>query len=115
MESTGIKKDDGKVRMDLLPPRALIEVAKTYTYGAGKYADFNWQNGIAWSRIYAAAQRHLHAFWMGEDLDPESCLYHLAHAVFNCLTLIEYYRTHPELDDRMYDESKEESEEDPHV
>lgn len=101
--ANAVKNDNGKVRMDLLPPRAIIEVARAYTYGAGKYTDFNWQKGLPWSRLYAAAQRHLHAYWSGEDLDPESRLYHLAHAIYNCLTLIEYYETHPELDDRMYD------------
>lgn len=101
-KDSAIKYDKNKVRMDLLPPYALTEVAKTYTYGSMKYSDNNWQKGLEWSRIYAAALRHLFAYWQGEDRDKGSELYHLAHAVYNCLTLLEYYNTHPELDDRMY-------------
>jgi hypothetical protein len=61
---------------------------------------------MAWSRVYDAVQRHLNAFWAGEDVDQESSLCHLAHAAFGLLTLLEYRRLRPELDDR-YDYFKE--------
>lgn len=44
--------------------------------------------------------RHLWAWWRGEDTDPESGLSHAAHAAWGCFALLEYARTHPELDDR---------------
>ena len=62
----GIKHDGGKVRMDLLPMEALIEEAKVLTFGANKYDAHNWRSGIAYSRLMAAAYRHMAAFMQGE-------------------------------------------------
>lgn len=99
-KNTAVKDDKGKLRMDLLPVRSLAQVAQVYTYGAEKYAPNNWRKGMAWSRIYAAILRHLFRFWVGEDLDSESGLPHLAHAAFGVLTLLDYGLTHLEYDDR---------------
>jgi hypothetical protein len=44
--------------------------------------------------------RHLHAFNDGEDKDPESGLSHLAHASCCLMFLLEFEKTHQELDDR---------------
>jgi len=100
MAEQGIKLDRGKARFDLVPPGPLMELVGVYTYGAVKYEDRNWERGMDWGRIHAAIQRHLWAFWAGEDRDPESGFHHLAHAAFGCFALMEYMRTHPELDDR---------------
>lgn len=97
---SGNKFDADKPRMDLLPPHALREVARVLVCGAAKYGDHNWREGIAFSRVYAAAQRHLNAYWDGEDLDSESGLPHLAHATCCLLFLLTYTKEHPELDDR---------------
>lgn len=98
--SEGVKHDSGKPRFDLIPARPMQDIAAVYAYGAIKYADRNWELGIDYSRIYAATQRHLHAYWAGQDLDEESALPHLAHAAFGLLALLELSNTHPELDDR---------------
>lgn len=80
----GLKLDAGKLRMDLLPPRALESVAAVLTYGAAKYAEENWRKvENAGSRYTAAALRHT-AATMGPnpvDMDPESGLPHVAHAI----------------------------------
>jgi len=55
---------------------------------------------MSWSRMIGSMERHWFSFKGGEDFDGESGLYHLAHAAWNILSLLEYYRTHPELDDR---------------
>ena len=102
----GRKDDQGKLRFDLLPVRPLESVASIYTYGAGKYDDNNWRDGIQWGRVFGATMRHLWAFWRGEDLDDESGLPHLAHAAFGCLTLLEFMETHRELDDRAMSKLK---------
>lgn len=96
----GTKYDGGKLRFDLFPPRPLEQIAEVYTYGASKYNDRNWEKGITWGRIFAAVMRHLWKFWRGEENDEESGLHHLAHAAWGCVTLLEYTRTHAELDDR---------------
>lgn len=96
----GVKYDSGKVRFDLVPVAPLRALAQVYQMGAVKYEDNGWRSGLAWSRIYAALQRHLLAFWEGQDLDDESGLPHLAHAAWGTFTLLEYMNTHPQLDDR---------------
>ena len=96
----GVKHDAGKARFDLIPTDPMRQVADIFAYGAVKYADRNWEQGIAYGRVYAALQRHLNAYWGGEFFDPESDMPHLAHAVFGILALLEFERTHPEMDDR---------------
>ena len=97
----GNKNDLGKLRYDLIPVKPLEDIAKVLTYGAKKYGDRNWEQGIAWNRVYGAIQRHLNAFWAGEDIDPESKLPHLAHAGCEIMFLLEFMRTHAELDNRV--------------
>lgn len=104
--SGGVKYDGGKVRVGLIPIYPLWTVAQVYTMGAAKYADNNWRLGMQWSRVFDATLRHLYSFWNGEDIDPESGLPHPAHAAFGCLTLIEYMKTHRELDDRYGEQAR---------
>jgi hypothetical protein len=95
------KFDDEKLRMDLLPMRPIEDIAAVLTYGAKKYKPNNWRKGMRWGKAFAAALRHLWAWWKGEDNDKESGLSHLAHAATEILFLLEYGRTHKELDDRV--------------
>jgi hypothetical protein len=76
----GQKDDGGKLPMDLLAYDALKGTAQVLAFGAEKYAPRNWEKGIEYSRVFAALQRHMTAWWMGEDLDPETGLSHLHHA-----------------------------------
>lgn len=82
------KDDAGKPRMDLLPWSGLETVAEVMTFGADKYGERNYQ-GLDHSRLFAAALRHLSAWWQGEDLDPETELPHIAHAACCVLMLTE--------------------------
>ncbi len=101
--SDGGKKFDGeKIRMDLLSPKALTEIARVMGEGAKKYGAQNWRKGIAWSRVYAAIQRHLNAWNDGETYDQETGISHLAHAGCGIMFLLEYASTHGELDDRYH-------------
>lgn len=99
--TTGGAKGSKDARFDLLPWEALAEIAKIYGFGAKKYDEHNWRKGYDWGLSYAALQRHLAAFWSGEDLDPESGLPHMAHAGWHCLTLLTFAVEHPELDNRF--------------
>lgn len=74
----GIKHDQGKDRISLLPFRALRQVAKVLTFGAKKYGPNNWQ-GVETERYEDAMFRHYEAWRAGETSDPESGLHHLAH------------------------------------
>ncbi|HUD82602.1 MAG TPA: dATP/dGTP diphosphohydrolase domain-containing protein [Candidatus Saccharimonadales bacterium] len=84
----------------MLPPRALNEVGRVLTHGAAKYGPHNWRGGLAYSRIIGATLRHILAYMMGEDMDPETDLPHIAHAACNLLFLIEYTLTNTGQDDR---------------
>ena len=98
--SLGTKKDQGKLRFDLVPSKPLEELVRVYTIGANKYGDRNWEKGIAWGRIFAAMLRHAWAYWRGEKLDPVDGQHHMASVAWCALAFIEYETTHPELDDR---------------
>lgn len=99
--SEGKKNDQDKVRLELLPPEALEEIAWILTFGAKKYDAWNWANGIAYSRVFGAILRHLWAWWLGENLDPESGRSHLAHASCGLLFLMTYEKYNREFDDRF--------------
>lgn len=107
MKIEGKKYDRNKERMDLVPWTSVREMAKVLTFGADKYGDHNWRQGIEHSRLYAATMRHLTSYWLGESIDPESGLSHLAHAMTNLAMMTES----PEYDDRYFKEIGDGSEE----
>lgn len=95
------RKDDGdKVRVDLLSPVSVLATAGVLSYGAKKYGERNWEKGIHHSRLYAAALRHLMAYWLGEDVDPETGLRHIDHAAC-CVHFLQHLTMlRKDLDDR---------------
>ena len=86
----GVKFDSGKkARFSLMPLPEMQEVVEVLTKGSEKYADNNWkfvEGGRV--RYYDAMQRHIFAWWNGEQLDPETGKSHLAHAMCNALFLM---------------------------
>jgi hypothetical protein len=96
----GVKFDEGKPRTDLLDPFAIEQLSKVLGFGAMKYAPENWRRGIAYSRLIAAALRHIFAFMRGENTDPESNLSHIAHAMCCMMFLLWMVENKPTLDDR---------------
>ena len=97
---TGGAKGRKLARHELLPPEALTAIAERFGLGAQKYEDNNWRKGYSWSLSYGALQRHLLAFWGGEDLDEEFGDSHLAAAGFHILVLLSFMENHPDGDDR---------------
>lgn len=93
IQGTGLKYDTGKVRLSLLMrgmAKTLIGVARVLTFGAEKYEAHSWQtvpNGK--ERYTDALYRHLLAYESGEELDKESGLHHLHHALCNLLFITE--------------------------
>lgn len=102
----GTKFDGGKSRTDLIPPEPLMGAGEVFAFGARKYGDRNWEQGISVCRLYGALLRHLLAWLGGEQLDPESGLPHTSHAM--CCMLMLHAIDHriaaghlsPDLDDR---------------
>jgi len=101
--SEGIKNDDDKTQLELIPPDATEGIGKVLTFGAKKYAPYNWAKGINYSRIIGAIKRHLLAIERKEDIDPESGLLHADHIACNVAFLQTYMRhsyQYAEFDDR---------------
>lgn len=76
------KQDAGKLQFRLLPWGAVKLAVRVLMFGAEKYSEDGWKhqkNGA--TRYLDAAFRHIVAHAEGEELDTESGLPHLAHAV----------------------------------
>ena len=90
----GMKYDSEKPYYSLIPPHALEETVKVLTFGAKKYSPGNWKKlNSAWSRYFAAAQRHMWALQRNEENDPESGYHHAAHAASCLLFMLELDKT----------------------
>lgn len=98
----GRKDDQGKNRLELIPPELIESVGRVLTFGATKYDDRNWEKGMKWSRVFGAVLRHLWAWWRGEQYDPESGFSHLWHAAACITFLITYEQRQIGEDDRPY-------------
>lgn len=105
-EQGGLKYDAEKPDMSLLSSIAIFKVAEVMTFGKQKYSANNWRKGIAFTRLLAAALRHIFLYLGGEKLDPESGKSHLAHAVCCLLMALEFETTRPDLND-IYVQPKE--------
>lgn len=74
-----------KAPLHLIPPPALLELARAMQHGAEKYGAYNWRSHTVSASVYqAAAMRHLLAFWQRENVDRDSAAHHLAHAMACC-------------------------------
>lgn len=105
LPTDGVVKDDsGKTRYELLPWDSLKQVADVFGYGADKYFDNSWrtQDAATYNRTFGSVMRHLTEWQMGQDVDPESGLNHLAHAVSQLLILMYVEKHNPDKDDRIY-------------
>ncbi len=98
----GLRYNAGKTRHDLVPAYAQEQYARVMTIGANKYAERNWEKGMAWSKVLASLERHLQAIKRGEDYDPETLVLHSAHIMCNAAFITEYYKIYPEGDDRPH-------------
>ena len=88
-EMQGKKFDQNKPRMSLLPKGALNAVIRVLEFGATKYQADGWKHvPDAKTRYYDAMQRHIDAWWQGEQKDSETGESHLAHAVCCALFLM---------------------------
>lgn len=77
-----------KVPLHLVPPSAKHYLAEALADGARKYGPYNWrEHAISISVYKAALERHMDAFWDGEDLASDSGVHHAAHAMA-CLAIM---------------------------
>ena len=107
MKGEGLRFNEGKARFDLVHPWAHEQMVNVLTAGAKKYAERNWERGMAWSKVIASLKRHLNAIEKGEDYDPETGELHAAHIACNAHFLTAYYKIYPQGDDRPKDYMKD--------
>lgn len=94
------RKDTGKPGgYYLIPTQPLEELAKLYAMGAAKYSPRGWEAGMEWHRIYDPMMRHIQKWLKGETHDAVDGQHHMAAVAWAAFALMEYERTHPELDD----------------
>lgn len=95
-QKDGVKYDQGKLRFDLLPWRAITALVRILTFGSYKYTPNGWKTVPGASERYlAAALRHLALRGSGEVYDKESGLRHIDHAMCN-LTFLSELDINPE-------------------
>lgn len=88
-----------KTPLHLVPTVGIEAEAHAFQTGADKYGAYNWrEKTISSSVYYAAALRHIHAWWNGQDNDEESGHHHLGHARA-CLNMILDGAAHGKLND----------------
>lgn len=106
----GLRDNKGKARHSLVPTSTLTAIAevihKSSTEGGGKYPLHNWRKGLPWTDVADSAARHIRDFLDGKDIDKESGLHTLKHALTNLSFLVEYLETCPELDNRYKKDQK---------
>lgn len=102
MKGQGQRKNEGKLRYDLIHPVANKGLVSVLTKGAEKYAERNWEKGMKWSKVIASLKRHLAAIEQGEDYDEETGELHADHLQANAHFLSSYYTIYPEGDDRPH-------------
>lgn len=92
-----------KMPIHLWPIAATYYGSVAMLDGALKYGRSNWRPSGVRASIYTdAAQRHINAWFEGEELDPDSGVPHLAHALACLAILVDSVEGDNLVDDRMY-------------
>jgi hypothetical protein len=90
-----------RLPLHLVPPSAISYLAEAMADGGRKYGPYNWRESpISVSTYIAAATRHMHAYWDGEDFAKDSGVHHLAHAMACFALLLDAYSLNVLVDDR---------------
>lgn len=102
-QANGKKFNAGKPRVDLVSSAVIVEMGKVLGFGTIKYSENNWLKGVSYQDLYASTQRHILAWHQGVELDAESNLSHISHALVNLMMILHFQlneQTH--LDNRPY-------------
>jgi dATP/dGTP diphosphohydrolase len=105
MSEPGINPKDAlglkKPPLRLVPPAALLYMARVMGLGAAKYGPYNWRGKPVRYTVYLeAAMRHILSALDGEELDPESGQPHAAHAAACMAIVLDAKATGNLVDDR---------------
>jgi hypothetical protein len=71
-----------RLPLHLVPDTLKAYAALAFAEGAAKYGAYNWRRAGVRASVYrSAVDRHLAAWWNGEDVDPMTGVPHLASAI----------------------------------
>jgi hypothetical protein len=93
----------GKLKVPMHSDSAFCEdsFAKALEDGGNKYGPYNWrEEKISISVYYAAFQRHMDAYWDGENIAEDSGVHHVAHAMACCALILDADSVGMLIDDR---------------
>lgn len=82
------KNDKEKVDLSLIPYVSNLEHARAFMVGERKYGRYNYCLGHEASQLVAAAERHLQAWFNGEERDPIDGQHHLGSAMACCSMIL---------------------------
>ena len=95
------KDSSGKPPVELIPWAAEEAMAAAFAFGATKYGRHNYKiDGLPVTYLLGAAKRHIGKFLDGIDLDDESGVSHLGHALCGIAMALDALKYHPHMDDR---------------
>lgn len=94
------KNDQDKIDLSLIPYISNIEHARAFMVGERKYGRYNYCKGHKASQLVGAAQRHLHAWFNGEDHDPIDGQHHLGSVMACCSMILRQEELGTLIDDR---------------
>ena len=93
--------DEGKLPLARLPWAAIDEMNRVQAFGHAKYKDFdNYRKGMEVTRNLSCALRHIRDYLDGHDVDPESKINPLAHAMCRLAFVIQNLHEGTAIDDR---------------
>lgn len=100
--------DDGKEPLARLPWAAVDEMNRVQAYGHKKYKDFdNYRKGMEVTRNLSCAIRHIRDYLNGHDVDHESGLHPLAHAMCRVAFALQNIADGTVIDDRYKKPTKD--------
>ena len=77
-----------KAPMSTIPGNVMAEIGVAMLEGACKYGRHNYRiAGVRASVYYDGVNRHITAWWEGEDYDPDSGLSHITKAITSLVVL----------------------------
>lgn len=96
-DKVGIKK----VPLSTVPAPVVAEMGLALLEGARKYGRHNYRvSGVLASVYYDALNRHIDAWWEGEDIDEQSGLSHVTKAITSLVVLRDAMMNDMWVDDR---------------
>jgi len=90
-----------KPPLHLIPGPARVLVSLAMKDGALKYGPFNWrETPVEASNYTAACERHIAAWFDGEECASDSGISHIAHAIASLMILLDAQQCGSLVDDR---------------